>query len=103
MAARYSLMAKCTRNHWSLSTIIPDTLAQSGCFVSVQTSRLLSIATAVPPNVIYQKDVAAAAITIFSGRYREFDRLARVFDTAGIIKRHSVCPIEWFLEPRGWQ
>jgi alkylresorcinol/alkylpyrone synthase len=31
-----------------------------------------------------------------------FDRLAQVFETAGIRKRHAVRPIDWYEEARGW-
>jgi alkylresorcinol/alkylpyrone synthase len=60
------------------------------------------VATAVPPHVLRQRDVAAAAAELFGARYDAFERLARVFDTAGIDKRHSIRPIEWFTSPRGW-
>ena len=67
--------------------------------VSVQ---LLSVATAVPPHVLNQRDVADAASAMFSARYGEFDRLSAVFNTAGITQRHAARPLEWYLEPRGW-
>jgi alkylresorcinol/alkylpyrone synthase len=63
---------------------------------------LLSLATAVPPNVLWQRDVADAARAVFSGRYGEFERLAKVFESTGVLKRHGVRPIEWYVEPRGW-
>jgi alkylresorcinol/alkylpyrone synthase len=63
---------------------------------------LLSLATAVPPNVLRQRDVAEAASAHFGSRYPDFERLARVFETTGIFTRRSVRPIEWFAEPRGW-
>jgi alkylresorcinol/alkylpyrone synthase len=65
-------------------------------------AHLLSLATAVPPHVLWQREVAGAAATLFSGRYDEFDRLAKVFDTTGIVKRHAVRPMEWYTQPRGW-
>ena len=64
--------------------------------------RLTAIATAAPPHVLLQKDVAAVAQDMFGSRYEAFERLARVFGTAGVIKRHSIQPMEWFAEPRGW-
>ena len=64
--------------------------------------QLLATSTAVPPNILLQSDVAAAAGEIFRPRFREFDRMAKVFDSAGIYKRHAARPIEWFFEPRGW-
>jgi alkylresorcinol/alkylpyrone synthase len=64
--------------------------------------KLVSVETAIPDNVLFQSDVAAAARDIFAWRYGGFDRMSQVFMTAGIRKRHSVRPLEWFLEPRGW-
>jgi alkylresorcinol/alkylpyrone synthase len=65
-------------------------------------AHLLSLATAVPPHVLWQRDVAAVAQGLFGGRYDEFGRLAKVFETTGIVKRHGVRPMEWYVEPRGW-
>jgi len=66
------------------------------------SAKLVSLATAVPPNVLSQSDVAAAANQCFGGRYDEFERLARVFKTSGIRRRHAVRPIDWYLTPLGW-
>jgi alkylresorcinol/alkylpyrone synthase len=67
-----------------------------------QSACLLSLATASPPHVLLQRDVAAAARALFAGRYGDFERLAKVFDTTGIVKRQAVRPIEWYVQPRGW-
>ena len=64
--------------------------------------RLRAVATAAPPHVLLQRDVAAVAKDLFGPRYEAFERLSRVFGTAGIVKRHSIQPMEWFAEPRGW-
>jgi alkylresorcinol/alkylpyrone synthase len=64
--------------------------------------QLLAVSTAAPPHILLQNDVAEAASTMFGGRYTAFDRLSKVFGTAGIDKRHSVRPIDWFTTPRGW-
>ena len=65
-------------------------------------AHLISVGTSLPEHVLMQKDVASAVETTFSGRFAEFGKLSRVFASAGIVKRHSVRPIEWFLQPRGW-
>jgi alkylresorcinol/alkylpyrone synthase len=65
-------------------------------------SNLVSLATAVPEHILLQRDVAAVADRIFGRQCSEFDRVARVFETTGINKRHAVRPLEWYLEPRGW-
>jgi alkylresorcinol/alkylpyrone synthase len=67
-----------------------------------QTAKLVSIATAVPPFLLEQQEVAAAAHRGFAGRYADFERLSRVFKTSGIHRRYAVRPIEWYFEPLGW-
>jgi alkylresorcinol/alkylpyrone synthase len=64
--------------------------------------KLLSVATAVPPHKISQHDAAAAAHQSFSSRYEGFGRLAKVFENSGILKRHLVRPLDWYLQPLGW-
>lgn len=63
---------------------------------------LLALATASPPYNLPQGEVADVARRLFEGRFPQFDRMAKVFDTAGIRTRQSVKPIEWYLEPRTW-
>jgi alkylresorcinol/alkylpyrone synthase len=63
---------------------------------------LVSIATAVPPYRIEQRDAAAAAQRGFAARFGDFERLARVFETSGILRRYTVRPLEWYFEPLGW-
>lgn len=71
--------------------------------MAAETSvRLLSLATAVPPHILTQHDVVDAARDLFAGRYAEFERLAGVFASAGVVKRHAARPIAWYAEPRGW-
>src|ERR1700722_4914205 len=67
-----------------------------------QTVKLVSVATAVPPYILEQRDVAAAAHRAFALRYTDFERLARVFKTSGIRRRYAVCPVEWYFQPLGW-
>src|SRR5579863_5990371 len=64
--------------------------------------KLVSLATAAPPNVLSQSDVAEAARRSFAGRYDDFERMARVFKSSGIRERHAVRPIDWYLKPLGW-
>jgi alkylresorcinol/alkylpyrone synthase len=67
-----------------------------------QPIKLLSVATAVPPYVIEQRDAAAAAHRGFAARYGDFERLARVFASSGIIRRYAVRPIDWYFTTLGW-
>lgn len=64
--------------------------------------KLVSIGTSVPPHVIDQRDAAHAAHQAFSSRYTEFDRLARVFESAGIRRRYGVRPLGWYFKTPGW-
>jgi alkylresorcinol/alkylpyrone synthase len=68
----------------------------------MQSVKLISIATAVPPHAIEQRDAAAAAHCCFGTRYSDFKRLARVFESSGIRRRYAVRPLEWYFEPLGW-
>ena len=66
------------------------------------TAYLHGLSTALPPFCLTQTEVRDRAALIFGGRYPQFDRLAKTFDTAGIDKRYSVVPIDWFSENHGW-
>jgi len=65
--------------------------------------RLLSLATAVPPHRLKQSDAVVMAREMFSGSFRNFDRMAPVFESAGIAARHTVQPPEWYMSRKlGW-
>lgn len=66
------------------------------------TPRLLSLATAVPPYVLHQHEVAPAAAGLFAGHFADFSRLEPVYANAQIETRYSCVPIEWYREPHGF-
>jgi alkylresorcinol/alkylpyrone synthase len=68
----------------------------------MQPCSLLSLATAVPPNVVEQSEAKARAREAFGGKKALFDRLAGVFDNAGIARRHIVAPQDWYMQGHGW-
>jgi alkylresorcinol/alkylpyrone synthase len=68
----------------------------------MQQCSLLSLATAVPPHVIEQSEAKALAREAFGGKKALFDRLAGVFDNAGIARRHIVAPHDWYMSGHGW-
>ncbi|CAN5795375.1 hypothetical protein BH11PSE3_BH11PSE3_21930 [soil metagenome] len=73
--------------------------------ILVETSQpvsLLSVGHAVPPHRMLQSDAAAAARRVFGHRYAAFERMAPVFETAGIRTRYTVKPIDWYLGDLGW-
>jgi alkylresorcinol/alkylpyrone synthase len=67
-----------------------------------QPVKLLSVATAVPPFCIEQRDAAAAAHRGFASRYADFERLAKVFESSGTRRRYAVRPLDWYFEKLGW-
>ena len=68
----------------------------------MQPCSLLSLATAVPPHVVEQSEAKARAREAFGGNKALFDRLAGVFDNAGIARRHIVAPQDWYMHGHGW-
>jgi alkylresorcinol/alkylpyrone synthase len=68
----------------------------------MQSSTLLSIATAVPPHCVTQDEAKTLARDAFRGRKSLFEKLAPVFDHAAIDKRHVVAEPSWYAEEHGW-
>jgi alkylresorcinol/alkylpyrone synthase len=63
--------------------------------------RLRSIAVDVPPYVLDQTEVRKHAASLFRER-RDIERSLTIFENAGIRRRYSCVPIEWYSEPHGW-
>jgi alkylresorcinol/alkylpyrone synthase len=71
--------------------------------VTIARPRLLALATAVPPFALGQEEVARRARRLFDRNAPgELDRLMPVFANAGIERRYSCVPIEWYERPHGW-
>ena len=64
--------------------------------------KLLSVATAVPPHIIRQREAAEVAHRSFADRFDDFERLVKVFESSGIRKRHAVRPLEWYPRTLEW-
>lgn len=64
---------------------------------------LSGLATAVPPYELPQTLVLDYARRILGPRFAQFERMAGTFLSAGVEKRYSFAPVEWFLEPHSWQ
>ena len=64
---------------------------------------LLSLGTAVPPHILRQDDAKELARNLFGRRSSHFDKLAPVFDNAGIAQRHIVRPPSWYEREHGWR
>ncbi len=64
---------------------------------------LLAIATAVPQHALAQGAVADRAWHWFDhAPVAELERMMGVFGNAGIDKRHSTVPLDWYDHPHGW-
>jgi alkylresorcinol/alkylpyrone synthase len=66
------------------------------------TVKLLAVSTAVPDHEITQREAARVAHESFSARFDDFERLVTVFESSGILRRHLVRPLDWYLKPLGW-
>ena len=64
---------------------------------------LLSLATAVPKYLIEQSEFEDLGRTIFKDRPGTFERLSRAYSNAGIMRRYSCVPIEWYTTATGWK
>lgn len=64
---------------------------------------LHGLATALPPHVLPQDLVQSKAQDILGAKYPQFERLLKTFVSAGIDRRYSVVPIDWFEADHGWQ
>jgi len=70
--------------------------------MTMRSCSLLSLATAVPPYVVEQSEAKLHAREAFGGKKALFDRLSGVFDNAGIARRHTVAPLDWYVDGHGW-
>ncbi len=59
-------------------------------------------ATAVPPHPLDQAQVAERMQGVFGRAFARYPGLADVFINAGIKRRYSVRPLEWFDKPHDW-
>jgi alkylresorcinol/alkylpyrone synthase len=63
---------------------------------------ILALATAVPPHLLEQSQVAERMQGVFARLFSRYPGLADVFTNAGIERRYSVRPLEWFDAPHDW-
>ena len=63
---------------------------------------ITAVATAYPPHVVTQADIAAEAQRVFGHRPLLMQRMAKSYANAGVKTRNSCVPLEWYREPHGW-
>ncbi len=64
--------------------------------------QLHGLGTALPPHELPQDVVQVRAQEILGPRYPQFQRLLSTFVSAGIERRYSVVPLDWFSTDHGW-
>lgn len=64
---------------------------------------VLALSTAVPAYPLDQADVAQRAQRMFARSFERFPQLHDVFVNAGIERRYSVCPPDWFEQPQDFR
>ncbi|UAC47019.1 type III polyketide synthase [Bacillus aquiflavi] len=62
---------------------------------------IVSVAEAVPPYEIDQETAIQFAKQLFSGSFRDIDRLLQVFQNGQIEKSHFIKGIDWFRQKHG--
>lgn len=66
------------------------------------TVGLLSLATATAPHDLDQAEALRLARVLLGARFPAFERMAPVFESAGVRHRQLVEPADWYAEARGW-
>ncbi|HKE37292.1 MAG TPA: hypothetical protein VKB39_07665, partial [Candidatus Baltobacteraceae bacterium] len=65
-------------------------------------ARIEAIATAVPPHALDQNDVVRRVQLVLGPRSNEIIRLIPMFGNAGIERRYSCVPMEWYETLHDW-
>jgi alkylresorcinol/alkylpyrone synthase len=81
---------------------IPEAALASRLEGGADAVRLLGLAPVRAPYTIDQADVTRRARAIFGAKMGDFERLAKVFATTGILERQAVRPADWYEMPHGW-
>ncbi len=66
------------------------------------TAYLNGLATAVPAHPIPQDLAKTTAARILGPRFDSFERMSGAFENAGVERRYSVAPLDWFEAPKIW-
>jgi alkylresorcinol/alkylpyrone synthase len=70
--------------------------------MSARQAALLALATAVPPYRLEQRAVAEVARHIYARSFARYPKLADIYTNAGIERRFSARPLDWFDRPHDW-
>lgn len=65
--------------------------------------KILSVSTVNPPFAINQTEAAELTRTLFYNRFKDIERLLKVFENGDIENRYLTMPLEWFKEPHTFE
>lgn len=65
--------------------------------------KILSVSTVLPPYEVKQEQAVELTRSLFSNRYKDIERLLKVFENAEIEKRDVCMPLEWYSEPHDFK
>ena len=61
-----------------------------------------AVATAYPPYCFRQEEILAKASDVFGHRPELMQRMAKSYGNAGVKRRNSCVPLEWYAASHGW-
>ncbi|MBY0122655.1 type III polyketide synthase [Bacillus sp. S/N-304-OC-R1] len=64
---------------------------------------IVSVAEAIPPNILKQNEVMDFARDLFSESFNDIERLLKAFHNGQIEKRHFVKNLEWYKTEKSFQ
>ncbi|HLR10087.1 MAG TPA: 3-oxoacyl-[acyl-carrier-protein] synthase III C-terminal domain-containing protein [Sporosarcina sp.] len=64
---------------------------------------IYSISTVNPPFIVQQEEARLLTRSLFKNKFKQIDRLLKVFENSHIQKRHLCMPLEWFEDPHSFQ
>ncbi|MGN7410820.1 type III polyketide synthase [Sporosarcina sp. SAFN-010] len=58
--------------------------------------QIVSVSTHLPPNLIKQEEAVELSRSVFSGRFKDIERLLTVFQNGDIEQRNVCMPLDWY-------
>ncbi|WJY27840.1 MULTISPECIES: type III polyketide synthase [Sporosarcina] len=65
--------------------------------------QILSVSTHLPPNLVKQEEAVELSRSVFSGRFKDIERLLNVFQNGDIEQRNVCMPLDWYGRPHDFE
>ena len=65
--------------------------------------KILSVSTVLPPHEVKQEQAVELTRALFSRRFKDIERLLKVFQNGDIEKRDVCMPLEWYGQPHDFE